>query len=103
MNAQGGTGFAGYSDWRIPNVKELQSIVSYEVPPPGPTVSPVFNTGCTPGCSVTTCSCTRASYYWSSTTGRDASSAWNVYFYWGGVYDGYKNISSYVRAVRGRI
>jgi hypothetical protein len=63
-------GFAGFTDWRVPNVKELQSIVNYEIPYPGPTVDTVFNddpVGCASGC--TTCSCTASSFYWSSTTG----------------------------------
>lgn len=30
INAEGGTGFAGHADWRIPNVRELQRIVDYE-------------------------------------------------------------------------
>jgi hypothetical protein len=55
----GGGGFAGCTDWRIPNAKELQSIVNYEVS--NPAVDPAFHqsatcTGCT---DVTTCSCTR--------------------------------------------
>jgi hypothetical protein len=29
VNAEGGTGFAGRSDWRLANVKELLSIVDY--------------------------------------------------------------------------
>lgn len=29
VNTQGGTGYAGFSDWRLPNVKELHSIVDY--------------------------------------------------------------------------
>jgi len=31
--------FTNHCDWRIPNVKELQSIVDYEIPFPGPTVN----------------------------------------------------------------
>src|SRR5207244_11210691 len=55
-----GTSFAGHTDWRVPNVKELQNIV--------PAVSPAFNNNCTSGCTVLTCSCTASSGYWSSTT-----------------------------------
>ena len=66
VNAEGGTGFAGYSDWRIPNVKELHSLSDYERR--APSIDPVFNTGCGGGCTVTTCSCTAASSTWSATT-----------------------------------
>ncbi len=58
--------FAGHTDWRLPNVKELQSIVDYEAV--NPSVDPVFNSGCVAACTVTTCSCTVSSFYWSSTS-----------------------------------
>jgi hypothetical protein len=38
------TSFAGHTDWRVPNVKELQSIVNYENV--APAVSPAFNKKC---------------------------------------------------------
>lgn len=97
-----GAGFAGHTDWRIPNVKELQSIVDYEVPYPGPTVNVLFNSGCSPGCTISTCSCTVSGCYWSSTTYRLAPVyAWGVYFNFGLVDDTDKSYNYYVRAVRG--
>jgi hypothetical protein len=100
--------FAGHCDWRIPNVKELQSIVDYEVPYPGPTVNAAFHTNCVAGCSGSTnggpiCSCTAAGKYWSSTTYRGyPNDAWYADF--GGGYvvgGGTKSYDIYVRAVRG--
>ena len=38
----GKCGYAGHRDWRMPNVKELQSIVDYSVPFPGPTIAASF-------------------------------------------------------------
>lgn len=93
----GKCGFAGKRDWRLPNVKELQSIGNYEVLFPGPTVHEVFNTNCVPGATVLTGSCAHAddldnptdqnrvpvgeglrvgAYYWSSTSGDAPGDAW---------------------------
>ena len=93
--------FASNNGWRLPNVKELQSIVNYEVPFPGPVVSQAFN-DCQANDTVLTGSCTAASFYWSSTTSASNSGiAWIVNFVDGGVVGGGKNGGFPVRAVRG--
>lgn len=95
-----GAGFAGHTDWRIPNVRELQTIVDYENW--NPAVDTVFNVHCEPGCTVLTCSCTQPSLYWSSTTCRKLpDQAWAVYFGNGGLDIMAKDKELYVRAVRG--
>ncbi len=63
--------FAGYNDWRLPNVNELLTLVNYGVG--APAISPAFNTACTSGCNVLTCSCTRAFPHWSSTAAAAAT------------------------------
>ncbi len=100
-----GSGFAGHTDWRIPNYKELVSILNLEKS--FPAVSPAFNTACASGCTVTSCSCTKSQVYWSSTTNRgNPPAAWGVNFLngfvsayakWGPEYPDLQ----YVRAVRG--
>jgi hypothetical protein len=101
VNTEGGSGFAGHADWRIPNVKELQTIIDYGRS--SPAVDPAFNAACTTGCGVLTCSCTSiSSFYWSSTTSAgSATSAWRVSFSDGRLFDVDKSEVLRVRAVRG--
>ena len=77
----------GYSDWRLPNRNELQSIVDYSRY--NPSIDPIFNAV--------------SSWYWSSTTGASSPfNAWVVYFYYGYFNCYYKSYYDYyVRAVRG--
>ena len=93
--------FAGHDDWRLPNVRELQSIANYENF--NPSVSSEFNTACMPGATtVLTGSCTTAAQYWaSSTSARAPMFAWAVIFSDGLVGEFSKAFVFRVRAVRG--
>ena len=80
--------FAGYTDWRVPNVKELQSIVE--------------SCGFIPAINQTIFPATPASYFWSASSyGPDPAFAWNVTFIddFVGALD--KSNGSQVRLVRG--
>jgi hypothetical protein len=95
-----GTNFAGHTDWRVPNYKELLSILNLGTFTPA--VSPAFNTGCQPGCTSSSCSCTQSDIYLSATTcQRLPIYAWVVFFDDGGIGAYGKTNSYYVRAVRG--
>jgi len=92
--------FAGHSDWRVPNYKELMSIVNLQNA--GPAVSPAFNNNCTNGCTVLTCSCTGGNTWTSTSYANFPTSAWHVHFFDGiMVADGKGGSNFNVRAVRG--
>jgi len=99
LNAGGG--FAGYTDWRIPNRFELETLLNLETASP-PAVHSAFNAGCVPNCTSSTCSCTAGSNYWTSSTYRPTpSDAWLVFFMDGSPFPGSKSSNRFVRAVRG--
>ncbi len=96
--------FAGICSWRLPNVKELQSIVDFERK--SPAFAKAFLKKCQPGCTVETCSCTPVGAagtlggFWSSTTNRSATSqAWQVQHATGATAAVAKSATGSVRAV----
>lgn len=80
----------GHSDWRLPNVKVLHSVVDVTR-----TVSPVIDTTAFPA--------SEAQAYWSSTTlDGTPGSAWYVSFGYGHTSANSKGAEQYVRCVRGQ-
>ncbi len=76
-----------HADWRLPNIRELLTIVDDSVF--NPAINAVFQCHSSP--------------YWSSTTGYYHDSAWGVHFFYGDDYRSIKTYQYYVRCVRGGV
>lgn len=81
-------GFGGHTDWRVPTIKELKTLVDRS------NYSPSINTTYFPS--------TISNVYWSSTTRATYTDyARQVFFTYGTEDNNFKSGSNYVRAVRG--
>lgn len=79
--------FAGSSDWRLPNVKELMSIADYSLPSPSIKQPPFANTF--------------SAEYWSSTTYiTNTTKAWYLYFGGADIYYQTKTLFGRLRVCR---
>jgi hypothetical protein len=79
---------AGYADWRLPNKKELESIVE--------------SCGSSPAINQTMFPATPGSYFWTSTSyATDPTNAWYVNFNVGQSSDYFKSTTFTARLVRG--
>ena len=93
LKAANNAAFGGHTDWRLPNIMELQSIVE------NCGYGPAINQTAFPA-NPTSLSAT--SPFWSSSsTVADPSRAWLVYFGDGETQNGLKNGDIFVRLVRG--
>ena len=90
VNSQG---LCGYSDWRLPWLEELLSLVDYSIPDPGPTIDTAYFPNFPDRVS--------RGFWAASTTPHAASNAWFVWFHSGDVNTFGKYYGFHVRLVRG--
>ena len=78
------------TDWRLPTIKELLSLVDYD------SVDPAIDVDAFPSC--------KPNWYWSSSAYAGLPDyAWFVYFSYGNSNIFYRGLDGFVRAVRGPV
>lgn len=86
VNAQG---LCGFNDWRLPTVDELHGILDYGVPDPGPAIDTKWFPN------------SIGWMYWTASQMVDNPTyAWYIYFTYGSVTRGVRDLNSHVRLVR---
>ena len=86
-STENATGFAGFTDWRVPNIEELRSIAAINCS------NPAINETVFPN--------TPSHGFWSSSPiAGYPNDAWGIYFGYGYVYYGYRGNGYRVRLVR---
>jgi sugar lactone lactonase YvrE len=102
LNGEGNRGFAGHRDWRVPNIKELATLLDHSRA--SPNIFPIFVQGKCAAIGTPRCSWTEPGLHWSSTTFADfPAHALTVEFRLGYVDDRVKSLRLAARAVRGPI
>lgn len=92
IQEKNGEKLCGVTNWRLPDVHELQSIVDYSVPFPNPTIDLNFFPNST------------NQIYWSSTPyAKNPNDFWGIYFDDGRVYEQDKNTNAAIRLISANV